>query len=158
MEKLGQLISIVNKKEQIIVKLPEFEGGDQDPFEWFDNFNERCRINGIADSRKLDFLGTVLRGPAKTWWTVIKPKIKSFDQGNRSFKNLFFAQYAGEDQIFKWEEDLDQTQQLKGETVTEFTSRLTRRKRIHPEESCTDTLRDSDKKSRSNSESILRKQ
>src|SRR5205814_8325498 len=55
-------------KEYCLVDFPEFKGGNQDPIEWLESFDRACKANSIGTNRRMDIVGSSLKGTALTWF------------------------------------------------------------------------------------------
>ena len=52
-----------------LVNFPEFKGGNQDPIEWLEAFEQVCKANRVSDNHILDILPNYLKGTALTWFS-----------------------------------------------------------------------------------------
>ena len=60
------------QREGKFVDLPSFKGGDQDPQDWLDRYNNACEANSISDRRRLTLVPSFLKGSALTWYNKTK--------------------------------------------------------------------------------------
>ncbi|CAB4492491.1 unnamed protein product [Rhizophagus irregularis] len=51
-----------------VAQVPTFNGGNQDPITWLNEFNATAMANGWNDTRKLQVVPTYLKGPAAVWY------------------------------------------------------------------------------------------
>ncbi len=56
------------QREAKFVDLPTFKGGDQDPRDWLERYNNAGNANGISDKRRLTLVPSFLKGSALTWY------------------------------------------------------------------------------------------
>ena len=54
------------RKEFRLVDFSEFKGGNQDPIEWLESFDQACKANSIATERRMDIVASYLKGTALT--------------------------------------------------------------------------------------------
>jgi hypothetical protein len=50
------------------VPMPIFEGGNQDPVEWLEEFERKAQINGYTDDHKTRVVGGYLLNEARAWY------------------------------------------------------------------------------------------
>ncbi|CAJ0846427.1 2141_t:CDS:2, partial [Entrophospora sp. SA101] len=117
-------------KETKWSEFPKFEGGEDDPYEWLDQYEAACEVNGVKGNRMLDLLSTSLEGPALSWWrsarktTITWEAWKSEYKRKRSFKYQFLTKFCGPERQQRWMEELRNCKQRPGETVSEYYSKL----------------------------------
>jgi hypothetical protein len=112
-------------RESRIVDFPEFRGGDQDPIEWFDEFERAYAANNINKKRKFQIAKVYLKGEAQTW--VKKSGIRewySLNNPNVSFKHQYKAKYCGTFTKTIWRQKLRNLRQKYGETVESYYAKL----------------------------------
>ncbi|CAB4475694.1 unnamed protein product [Rhizophagus irregularis] len=51
-----------------VAQVPTFNGGNQDPITWLNEFNATATANGWNDARKLQVVPAYLKGPAAVWY------------------------------------------------------------------------------------------
>ncbi|CAH1770481.1 10515_t:CDS:2, partial [Entrophospora sp. SA101] len=109
-------------KETKWSEFPKFEGGEDDPYEWLDQYEAACEVNGVKGNRMLDLLSTSLEGPALSWWrsarktTITWEAWKSEYKRKRSFKYQFLTKFCGPERQQRWMEELRNCKQRPGET------------------------------------------
>ncbi|CAJ0906246.1 12426_t:CDS:2 [Entrophospora sp. SA101] len=117
-------------KETKWLEFPKFGGGEDDPYEWLDQYEAACEVNGIKDNRMLDLLSASLEGPALSWWRAVRKTIitweawKSEYRCKRSFKYQFLSRFCGPERQQRWMGELRNCKQRPGETVSEYYSKL----------------------------------
>ena len=60
-----------NPREQRLVDIPTFKGGNQDPIEWIEAFQRACQTNRINETRMMEIVGSYLKGTALTWFNSV---------------------------------------------------------------------------------------
>ena len=109
---------------------PKFGGGEDDPYEWLDQYEAACEVNSVKGNRILDLLSASLEGPALTWWRSARRNIitweawKSEYHRKRSFKYQFLTKFCGPEKQQRWMEELRNCKQRPGETVGEYYGKL----------------------------------
>jgi hypothetical protein len=61
-----QNIGLSRQHKAKFVDLLSFKGGDQDPQDWLDRYNNACEANSISDHRRLTLVPSFLKGSALT--------------------------------------------------------------------------------------------
>jgi hypothetical protein len=113
-------------RESKLVSFPEFRGGEQDPLQWLEDFENACAANRITERRMFEIVPLYLKGMATTWWREYKPQIQRWKALNqdpddqRSFEVLFKKQFCTEHHVDRWLEQLGKRVQRPGETVDEY--------------------------------------
>ena len=82
-------------RETRLVDFPEFKGGNQDPIEWLESFDRACKANSIGTNRRMDIVGSYLKGTALTWFnrSGAREWDNSLNRG-QSFTHLFRKQFC----------------------------------------------------------------
>ncbi|CAH1769489.1 8400_t:CDS:1, partial [Entrophospora sp. SA101] len=132
MEKLVKIFAAagLGGKETKWSEFPKFGGGEDDPYEWLDQYEAACEVNGVKSNRMLDLLSASLEGPALSWWRSARKTIitweawKSEYKRKRSFKYQFLTKFCGPERQQRWMEELRNCKQRPGETVSEYYSKL----------------------------------
>ena len=121
--------------ETRLVNFPEFKGGNQDPIEWLEAFEQACKANRVADNRILDILPNYLKGTALTWFS--KGNIIYWRNNmlrNRSFVHQFKDHYCSIFRKQQWKHQLQNLKQRNGETIDEYVAQITELwKRLDPQ-------------------------
>src|ERR1044072_2118652 len=122
-------------KETRLVSFSTFSGGDQDPIEWIDAFDQACQTNGVKKKRKLEVAMSYLKGSALTWakssgvisW---KDPIRI----TRSFVHQFRKEYCRVYRKALWKQELKNIKQRSEESIEGYVARLKELwRRIDPE-------------------------
>lgn len=117
-------------KETKWSEFPKFGGGEDDPYEWLDQYEAACEVNGVKEKRMLDLLSASLEGPALLWWRAARKTITTWEAWNpeykrrRSFKYQFLTRFCGPERQQRWMEELRNCKQRPGETVGEYYGKL----------------------------------
>src|ERR1043166_7943323 len=122
-------------KETRLVSFPTFSGGDQDPIEWIDAFDQACQTNGVKKKRKLEVAMSYLKGSALTW-AKRRGEISWEDPIRiiRSFVHQFRKEYCGVYRKALWKQELKNIKQRSEESIEGYVARLKELwRRIDPE-------------------------
>ena len=117
-------------KETKWSEFPKFEGGEDDPYEWLDQYEAACEVNGVKGNRILDLLSASLEGPALIWWRSVRRNVTTWEawkseyHRKRSFKYQFLTRFCGPERQQRWMEELRNCKQRPGETVSEYYGKL----------------------------------
>jgi Retrotransposon gag protein len=115
-------------KESKLVSFPTYSGGEQDPLQWLEEFQNACAVNRIIGHRMLELVPIYLKGTATTWWRRISPRIQRWTgitaNDPASFVFQFKQQFCTEHHVDRWMEQLMKKVQKPGETVDEYYSDL----------------------------------
>lgn len=117
-------------KETKWSEFPKFGGGEDDPYEWLDQYEAACEVNGVKGNRILELLSASLEGPALYWWRTARKNVtiweawKSEYHRKRSFKYQFLTRFCGPERQQRWMEELRNCRQRAGETVSEYYGKL----------------------------------
>ena len=122
-------------KETRLVSFPTFSGGDQDPIEWIDAFDQACQTNGVKKKRKLEVAMSYLKGSALTW--AKSSGVTSWEDPiriTRSFVHQFRKEYCGVYRKALWKQELKNIKQRSEESIEGYVARLKELwRRIDPE-------------------------
>ena len=81
-------------KESRLVDFPEFRGGNQDLIEWLESFERACIANRVSEERRLQLVGSYLKGTALSWFS--RQTIHYWDDDvrpNHAFVQLFRIEF-----------------------------------------------------------------
>ncbi|CAG8732477.1 20124_t:CDS:2, partial [Rhizophagus irregularis] len=110
-----------------VVQVPTFNGGNQDPITWLNEFNATATANGWNDARKLQVVPAYLKGPAAVWYqaAVLAPINAWAAAANaNNFQHAFLTQFRTAAMVKMWATELDQRQQQPNESVDEYASSI----------------------------------
>lgn len=111
-------------KETNHVKVRSFSGNDDDdPIEWFDDFEWAAEANNWSDERKLKIASGYLKGMAAEWYKDNKANIdgwKDEDDQDHSFYHLLVTYFATPEKQHKWQIQLNNLAQLENEKVDAY--------------------------------------
>lgn len=121
------------RRESKVADIPIFYGGNQDPYEWYQDFDRSCNANGITDARKLEVVPAYLKGAASTWWSQNQRlangnpnKIIAWTgpNNNTAFDIQFLAVFRTQTLVEIWTTELDRRRQQPGESVDTYAAAL----------------------------------
>jgi hypothetical protein len=107
------------------VPMPRFEGGNQDPIEWLEEFERNAQVNGYHNNYKLQVVGGYLLNEARTWYELQEANMGTQFQSwanpnNRCFKTLFLRQFRNQGKIIQWRSELERRVQGLTEPVDKY--------------------------------------
>jgi Retrotransposon gag protein/Zinc knuckle len=107
------------------VPMPRFEGGNQDPIEWLEEYDRSAQINRYTDNYKLGVVGGYLLNEAQTWYhqhqTNAATTFQSWNTPNtRRFVTRFLRQFRNQGRIIQWRSELERRMQSLTETVDKY--------------------------------------
>ena len=98
-----QALQTLNERMEIrnTVPMPTFEGGNQDPVEWLEEFERKAQINGYTDVHKLNVVGGYLLNEARVWYEQHQNNTATIFQSwnnpvNRHFRTRFLKQFRNQ--------------------------------------------------------------
>ena len=104
------------------VPLPTFAGKSQeDPIQWFNEYNRISTANGYDDAYKLRMVGASFKDSAAVWYDG-QQNIQNWavDNDANAFKTRFMNQYRTQNKIIQWRQELEKRIQLPGESVEHY--------------------------------------
>lgn len=110
-----------------VAQVPTFNGGNQDPITWLNEFNATATANGWNDARKLQVVPAYLKGPAAVWYqaAVLAPINAWAAAANvNNFEHAFLTRFRTAAMVEMWATELDQRQQQPNESVDEYASSI----------------------------------
>jgi Retrotransposon gag protein/Zinc knuckle len=119
----------VTPRETKMVDLPIFNGGEQDPLIWLEEFEDACLANRISNERKIDVVPAYLKGIAHSWWNQIRINTRYWNNNcypAQSFIPKFKTKWCTVHQKSRWMNQLRNRTQKSGETVDEYLDAITR--------------------------------
>lgn len=111
-------------------EFPKFGGGEEDPYEWIEQYEAACEVNSVKGPRMLELVSANLEGSALAWWRSVKKVIKEWenwkteDGRKKSFKYQFLTRFCGAERQQRWMDELRSKKQRPGETVGEYYGKL----------------------------------
>jgi hypothetical protein len=113
-------------RETRIVDFKEFKGGNQDPIEWLNIFEQAFRANNVrTNDRKIVIAASFMRGEALTWFN--SENIQVWNEKllpGQSFVPKFKEQYCGTFKKVQWKQQLNDLTQKNGETIDSYYAKL----------------------------------
>ena len=112
-------------REQRLVDIPTFKGGNQDPVEWIESFQRACQTNRIGEIRMMEIVGSYLKGTALTWFN--SATIFYWNNANQqlvSFVPMFQQKFCSPFKQNQWKHQLRNRKQRAGETTEEYTAAM----------------------------------
>ncbi|XP_053343369.1 activity-regulated cytoskeleton-associated protein-like [Clarias gariepinus] len=105
-------------RPSICVEFPAFGNASEtaDVFNFLEQAENYLDIRPLTSPELLGTLGSVLRGPALSWWEAEKGKVKDW----KSFKQAFMAAFLPEDYLTEVEVNLRSRVQQPGERLRDF--------------------------------------
>jgi hypothetical protein len=108
-------------RESRIVDYPIFRGGEQDPNQWWQEFQQACVANQVTTARRLEIVPSYLKGTAHSWWNQINVRYWDLNtRPERSFAHVFAEKWCTTHHKTRWMNQLRNRVQLPGETVDEY--------------------------------------
>jgi hypothetical protein len=110
------------------VNLPSFKGGDQDPRNWLERYNNAGDANGISDRRRLTLVPSFLKSSALTWYNKTRNEkdLRYWDNQtdrqhkHRSFVYHFLKHYCTTHRRTQWRSALRRYKQRPGQSVEDY--------------------------------------
>lgn len=128
LEKLGE--------HNVVTPVLFYGKEEEDPTEWIRNYNRAAQANRWDESRKMQLVGTFLRGNALHWFEDNEEifNTKGEDESDEDFLKVIFTRYSEEFiKIFttrehkrSWRQQLESIKQKKEEKVDTYTNRFKR--------------------------------
>jgi len=108
-------------REVHVIDYPIFRGGEQDPNQWWKEFQQACTANKVSNKRRLNIVSAYLKSIAHSWWNQIEIQYwHSNYNANYFFSHLFQNKWCTDYQKSRWMNQLRSHVQLSGETVDEY--------------------------------------
>ena len=103
----------------MLVKPPKFSATSQeDPSEWFDDYELATNANGWNDERKKNAMGAYLKKGAREWYLEWATINDAHDWA--ALRRAFTAKYCNDDFHEQWLDELRGLKQRKGESVEDY--------------------------------------
>jgi hypothetical protein len=105
--------------------MPFFEGGNQDPVEWLEEFERKAQINGYNDAHKVNVVGGYLLNEAQAWYQQHQGNLVTTFQSwnnaaNRHFKTCFLRHFRNQGRISQWRSKLKRRMQSLTKLVDKY--------------------------------------
>jgi hypothetical protein len=115
-----------------IAEIPTFNGGNQDPIAWLEDFTRSCNANGIPDNQKLQVVPAYLKGSASTWWSTnqLLPAndnnriINWTGNNNIDFDHHFINEFKTQTLLEIWTTEFERRHQRPDESVDSYAAAL----------------------------------
>jgi hypothetical protein len=120
-------LQTLNERMEIrnTVPMPIFEGGNQDPVEWIEEFERKAQINGYTDDHKVQVVGGYLLNEARTWYEQLQAnhatRFATWNTVNTiRFRTRFLRQFRNQGRIIQWRSELERRTQNLTESVDKY--------------------------------------
>jgi cellular nucleic acid-binding protein len=126
---LKELLKIMQpqtRQERTVAPLPKFSDKEnEDPWEWWNNYNEIAGINNMSEERKLELVTLSLGGRAKLWYTNERDNITEWEANpdyvlDNSFKTAFERRFCNREVQQTFMEQLQNKMQGPNQDVEEY--------------------------------------
>lgn len=143
---LRALVNLANRRPILSVKA--FDGYEQDPNEWIQNFERSTLAHGLEKDESVQLVSAYLKGEAASWYHEHSTEFARWDvstthpERQRAFRTAFLDRFRTKSRLLQWQLELDQRKQQPEETVEQYARVIQRLLRnVDPDHRMSESLR-----------------